>query len=391
MREVNKLLIVGRDNFLEVFNKVLELNTTSVRDKEKSKIQDTLLPESVLIAQFTEAAFSTVDDYTVMVWPRQAKDFDKIMTNKFTGIGVLISKEKGLLTVASLLPDTPAYNGGLDAGDVIEKVDGVGTKDMSLPCAVKNITGPAGTKVKLTIRRPGEEEARDIIITRDLDKVLGQLESDGLKGLILDLRSNTGGLLDSAVEVSDRFIEKGLIVSTRPRSRFVWTYASAHKGNTHPNYPLVILINRFSASASEIVSGALADVHYNRAILVGERTAGKGSVQGITHYPGEGARLKYTMAYYHLPSGQRVESKDAAKKEDREDWGIGPDVTVRLRIDELTRMSEVQRDNDVLARAGTDMRAVPLKKHGIEETLASDPQLAIGVLIVKSKLIEGMM
>jgi C-terminal processing protease CtpA/Prc len=135
----------------------------------------------------------------------------------------------------------------------------------------------------------------------------------------------------------------------------------------------------------------LADVHYNRAILVGERTAGKGSVQGITHYPGEGARLKYTMAYYHLPSGQRVESKDAAKKEDREDWGIGPDVTVRLRIDELTRMSEVQRDNDVLARAGTDMRAVPLKKHGIEETLASDPQLAIGVLIVKSKLIEGMM
>jgi carboxyl-terminal processing protease len=434
MREVNKLLIVGRDNFLEVFNKVLELNTTSVRDKEKSKIQDTLLPQSVLIAQFTEAAFSTVDDYTVMVWPRQAKDFDKIMTNKFTGIGVLISKEKGLLTVASLLPDTPAYNGGLDAGDVIEKVDGVGTKDMSLPCAVKNITGPAGTKVKLTIKRPGEEEARDIIITRaeitvptirgwqrteegrwlymideaskigyvrvtnfsdktaaDLDNVLGKLESDGLKGLILDLRSNTGGLLDSAVEVSDRFIEKGMIVSTRPRSRFVWTHAKANKENTHPDYPVVILINRFSASASEIVAGALADVHYNRAILVGERTAGKGSVQGITHYPGEGARLKYTMAYYHLPSGQRVESKDAAKKEGRDDWGIGPDVTVRLRTDELTRMSEVQRDNDVLARAGTDMRAVPLKKHGIEETLASDPQLAIGVLIVKSKLIEGMM
>jgi carboxyl-terminal processing protease len=215
-----------------------------------------------------------------------------------------------------------------------------------------------------------------------------------LEGLILDLRFNTGGLLDSAVAVTDKFLDDGLIVKTQPGPGFgKWpSYSPAHKSKTHPNYPLVVLINSGSASASEIVAGALADKTHNRAILVGTRTHGKGSVQGITHYPGGGAQLKYTMAYYHLPSGQRVESQEAMKKLGRTDWGVGPNVEVDLRSDELKEMIDVERDNDVLVQAGRNPPAADrpeLKKHTIEETLTSDPQLAVGLLIVKTELIKA--
>jgi carboxyl-terminal processing protease len=410
---------VTRSKFIEIFDKVLTLNKVTAQ-----------LPKRVLVAQFSEAALSALDRYTVMVWPRQVQEFEKMMTNQFTGIGIEISKQKGLLTVASLLPDTPAYNSGLDAGDVIELVDGIQTKDMSLTCAVKTITGPPGTEVELTIKRSGEEKTKNITITRAkitvptirgwqrtavgkrlymldeenkigyvritsfsggtadaLEKVLKELEAEGLKGLILDLRFNTGGLLDSAVAVTDKFIEEGLIVSTRPKG--LWTYLSARKGKTHPKYPLVVLINSYSASASEIVAGALADERHERAILVGERTHGKGSVQGITQLPEAGARLKYTMAYYHLPSGQRVESRDDMKKEGRSDWGVGPDIKIKLRNDEIRKMSQIQRENNVLVQASRDKNSAALKKHTVEETLAADPQLAVGVLVIKSKLIQA--
>ncbi|MFZ0033548.1 MAG: S41 family peptidase [Sedimentisphaerales bacterium] len=412
---------VSRDKFIDIFEKVLALNTTTVE-----------LPPQILIAHFAEASLSTLDPYTVVVWPKQVDDFEKMMTNEFTGIGIEISKEKGLLTVMSLLPDTPAYNSGLDAEDMIEKVNGIETKDMSLSCAVKNITGPAGTEVKLTIRRPGEDKTRDITITRakitvqtiqgwqrteagkwlymiderrkigyvrltsfsdkttsDLERVLLQLEAEGLNGLILDLRFNSGGLLSTAVEVSDEFLEEGPIVVTRPRSWVLATYASAHKMGTHPNYPLVILVNRYSASASEIVAGALADPLHNRASLVGERTHGKGSVQGIVSYPDGGGQLKYTMAYYYLPSGQRVKSQEEEKKQGKDDWGVAPDVEVKLRSDEFKKMFDVQRDNDVLVKADHNKEASPLKKHTAEESLSADPQLAVGLLVVRSKLIQA--
>jgi len=417
------LVGIRKDEFIDVFKKVLALNETTVQ-----------LPRRLLIVQFSEASLAVLDQYTVMVWPKQVEDFDKLMTNEFTGIGIEISKRKGLLTAVSLLPDTPAYGSGLDAGDVIVAVGGQPTKDMSLTCAVKNITGPAGTDVVLTVRRPDSKETRDITITRakitvptirgwqrtkagkwlymideerkigyvrltgfdertsaNLEKVLLQLEAQGMVegGLILDLRFNTGGLLDSAVEVADKFIKEGMIVSTRPRFQPIYSYKSAKKNGTHPNYPLVVLINSGSASASEIVAGALADEEYNRAVLVGERSHGKGSVQTITSYPQNGAQLKYTMANYFLPSGQKVESRETMEKLGREDWGIAPDVEVKLRSDELKKMLDVQRDNDVLVKADHDIDTVPLKKHTIEETLAVDVQLAIGVLVIKSKLIEA--
>lgn len=411
----------GKHKFLGVFEKVLKLNDTTVD-----------LPRSVVIAQFADAALSSLDPYTVIIWPRQVQDFEKMMTNEFTGIGIEISKRKGLLTVASLLPDTPAYKSGLDAEDVIEAVDGVKTKDMTLSCAVRKITGPKGTKVTLTIKRPGEEGTKEITITRgrivvptirgwqrtdagkwlymidegekigyvrltsfssgtasSLEKVLVELEAEGLRGFVLDLRSNTGGLLDSAVAVADKFVDKEWIVKRQPGFGRMPIYEQAHKKGTHPNYPLVILVNSRSASASEIVAGALADEVYKRAILVGTRTHGKGSVQGITGYPGEGAQLKYTMAHYHLPSDQRVESRDAMKKQGRNDWGVGPNVEVKLTSDEVKRMIEVQRDNDVLVQADHDYANDEPRKHTVEETLAADPQLAVGLLIIRSKLIQA--
>ncbi len=422
-----ELLEFSKNDFIEVFERILALNTATIQ-----------LPREVLIAQFSEAAMGALDPYTVMVWPRQAQDFEKMMTNEFTGIGIEISKPTGLLTVSSLLPDTPAYRSGLDAGEVIVAVDGVETKDMSLICAVHKITGPKGTKVTLTIKQPDEENTRDVTITRAkikvptirgwqrtetgkwlymidqqnkigyvrltsfseetpsaLEEVLNQLEQEGMKGLILDLRFNTGGLLESAVGVADEFLEDGLIVRTQPGFGRTPIFKMAKKKGTHPDYAMVILINSSSASASEIVAGALADEMYERAVLIGERTHGKGSVQGITQYPRGGAQLKYTMAYYHLPSGQRVKSQDAMEKQGRKDWGVGPDIKVKIgsdslmMSDELRKMLSVQRDNDVLVQVDRDEDRESPKKYTIEETLAADPQLAVAVLVIKTKLIQA--
>lgn len=422
----NGLVGLGRSRFLEIFSKVLDLNKTTVD-----------LPEPLLISQFSEAALAALDPYTVIVWPKQVQDFEQMMTNEFTGIGIEISRVKGLLTVASLLVDTPAYNSALDAGDVIEKVDGLPTKDMTLFCAAKKIKGPAGTKVNLTIRRPSEDKGVEdkvfeTTITRDtivvptvrgwqrvkdgkwlymvdeenkigyvrltsfssdtslgLENALRELEDEGMRGLILDLRNNTGGLLDQAVAVVDKFVDEGTIVSRQPRAGQMAIYEEAHRRGTHPNYPLVILINSRSASASEIVAGALADPVHKRAVLVGTRTHGKGSVQGITGYLGKGAQLKYTMAYYHLPSGQKVESQEVAEKKGTKDWGVAPNVEVDLRNDETKKMLEVQRQNDVLVKADHEQTNEDFKKHTVKETLATDPQLAVGLLVVRSKLIQS--
>jgi carboxyl-terminal processing protease len=408
----------SKDSFIGTFEKVLELNLDTAK-----------MPEGVVISQFSEASLATLDPYTVLVWPRDVSEFEQQMTNEFTGIGIEIGRQNGQLTVSSLLPDTPAYSSQLDVGDVIEKVDGMATKDVPLSCAVSRIKGPAGTKVTLTIKRPGKEKTFDIVLTRakivvptlrgwertdngkwlrmvdpndkigyirltsfseataaDTDASLKSLEAAGMKGLILDLRFNPGGFFDSSIAVADEFLDDGLIVITR--SRFgTPSYAAAHKKGTHPDYPMVVLINAGSASASEIVAGALSDPSHKRAILVGERTHGKGVVQGISQYPGDGAQLKYTMANWYLPSGQKIKSQEEAKKEGKSDWGVGPDVPVSVRSDEFRKMFELQRDNDVLVNVGHDVNS-PVKKHTIEETIAADPQLLTGILVVKSELIR---
>lgn len=413
---------LNEKSFLRLFDDVLQLNGSTVQ-----------LPEGVLIWHIAQAALESLDPHTMIAWPRERADFDKQINNEFAGIGVEISKPEGHLTISSLLMDTPAYRAGLDAGDVIEGVDGVPTKDMSLTCAVKKITGPRGTKVALTIRRPGEDKAREITIVRDrivvptiygwqrteqgqwrylidpnsriayvrissfsaetasdLEKVLRTLEDQGLKGLILDLRWNQGGLLPAALRVADMFIREGVILKVKP-GLYGGTADSAQAAaeGTHPDYPLVILVNDISASASEIVAGVLADPKHERAVLVGERTHGKGSVQSIEDSALDGAELKYTTAYYYLPSDQRVSSREAMEKLGRKDWGVGPDVEIPLRADEVRAMVEAQRANDVLAQADRATTKEPLQRRTAEQLLAADPQLAIGLLVAKAQIIAA--
>jgi carboxyl-terminal processing protease len=408
---------LSKDQFLRMFGHILAINSATIK-----------LQEQIVVWHFADACMNTLDPHTMIIWPKQVEDFEKNMTNEFTGIGVEISKRDGFLKAASLLPDTPAYNSGLDAGDIIEAVNGESTKEMTITCAVSKITGPAGTKVVLTVRRPNEEETRKIEITRakivvpttrgwcrddskgwlyfvddkdkigyvrvtqfsattaaDLDAILIKLEGEGMKTLILDLRYNSGGYLQSAADITDLFVEKGTIVSTQPRVGLP-TWETANKKGTHPNYPLVILINSGSASASEIVSGALADKTFSRAILVGEQSYGKGSVQTISPYPGGGAQLKYTMAYYHLPSGQRVNDRYAMEKLGKKDWGIKPDVKIELTNEEIKKVLDIERDNDVVAAADHKQK---LTRHNLTETLEADSQLAIAVLVAKTKLVES--
>ncbi len=413
-------LPLSRDKFLDLFDNVLKLNKTTVE-----------LPEEIVVAFFAEASLDEVDPYTNLVWPWQITEFEKSMTQEFTGIGIEINKTEGKLSVASLLPDTPASVSGLDAEDVIEKVDGEPTAEMTLQCAVRKITGTAGTKVTLTVRHKGSDKSEDITITRakivvptvrgwqrtddgkwfymidekygigyvritnfsettseQFESVLLQLEKQGMKGLILDLRYNTGGYLQSAVDICDKFIAEGPIVGTRPRFG-VRTSEVATKKGTHADYPLVILINGGSASASEIVAGALQDPMYRRALLVGTRSYGKGSVQTVFGFSGDKAQLKYTMAYYHLPSGQRVESQFDAEKAGKKEWGVEPDVKVEMISDEIKNLAEAQRDNDVLSKANHDNLVAPLKRHSAAELMEADPQLNVAVMVVKTELIAG--
>ncbi len=405
---------------VQLFNDVLTLNDTTLG-----------LPKEVLIAHFTEAALSSLDPFTNIVWPWNVRDFEKSMTQQFSGIGVEISKVADAIKIGSLLPDTPAYRAGLDAEDEIISVNGESTAKMTIFCAVDKITGPKGTKVNLTIRRPATGKTWDVIIVRDkivvqplrgwqrsadgkwnwmidpanrigyvrlttftetsgpdLDATLKELEDNGgLNGLILDLRYNPGGYLQSAAEVVDLFVKEGVIVKSTPRQGFS-TYEIAHAKGTHPDYPLVVMINESSASASEIVSGALQDPKHSRAILVGERSYGKGSVQVVSGYSGGGSQMKYTIAYYHLPSDQQVKNRYQMEKLGRKDWGIAPDVEVKINTAELKEMIEMQRDNDVLVQADHDESLSENKHSTLAQTLDSDPQLAMALLVVQSKLIE---
>lgn len=414
---------ISKDGFTDVFEQVLALN-----DSPYTGIG---LPPALLIAKFAEGALSALDPYTVIYWPSQAQNFEKAVTNQFSGIGIKFSKDEGLTKIVAVLPDTPAHKSGLRVGDIIKTVDGIETKDVSSDCVGKKITGPEGTKVTVTITHPDENQSFDITLDRariiipsihgwqqteegewlymidslnkigyvrvssfnsqttdDFEKALCQLEKNGLKGLILDLRSNPGGLLTAAVEIADKFTSEGLIVRTEPRYGMS-TYVSAHQEGTHADYPVVVLINPFTASSSEILAGALQDQKYNRAILVGQRSYGKGSVQSITNYCGNGTQLKYTAAYYHLPSGQRVESRDLAGKSSGKNWGISPNVNVELRSNELREIASFQKANELVETVGQEDVLNCAKRYSSQETVDADPQLAIGLLALKSKMIQS--
>jgi carboxyl-terminal processing protease len=291
----------------------------------------------------------TLDPHSAFMPPSTYKEMQEETRGRFEGLGIEISIKEGILTAVSPIEDTPAFRAGILAGDQILKIDGEVTKNLSLMDSVKRLRGPRGTKVTITIMREGFPKPKDFTLVRDvipvrsvrhelleknygyvrlsqfqektdveLDTHLKALEEESkgtLKGLILDLRNNPGGLLDQAVKVSDRFLETGLIVSMEGRREEQKMKFYAHSSGTIPPYPLVVLINGGSASAAEIVAGAIQD--HGRGILIGTQTFGKGSVQTIFPLK-DGSGLRLTTARYFTPSGRSIQAK-----------GVTPDILVR--------------------------------------------------------------
>ncbi len=324
---------------IEIFTEVLrqiEKNYVEPQDPQK------------LIHGAIKGMVSSLDPHSSFMTKEENAELMMKTKGSFTGIGIVITIKDNILTVISPIEGTPAYKAGIKAGDKIIQIEDKSTKDMTMMEAVNKIRGPKGTKVKLTIMREKTDEPLEFSITRDviplksvrhqlltpevgyvrisdfqsntakdLSKALKSLEKDHkLNGLILDLRTNPGGLLSQSIEISDLFLDSGTIVTTKGRNSSQNVSATAHKNKIERKYPIVVLVNSGSASAAEIVAGALQD--NKRALILGTRTFGKGSVQTIVPLS-DGSGLRLTTARYYTPSGKSIQSS-----------GITPDIELEF-------------------------------------------------------------
>ncbi len=339
-RWVPNVAAVGRQDYesLEVFSNILSI-------VKKNYVED--VETKSLVSGAINGMLHSLDPHSAYLTPELYKDLQSDTQGRFGGLGIEITVKGGILTVVSPIEDTPAAKAGIKPGDQIFKIEEEFTKDMTLVDAVKKMRGVKGTKINLTVRREGAADllefslVRDIIRVqsvrsrtlqpgygyvrlaqfqersdRDLQRALDKLtaEKGGMKGLVLDLRNNPGGLLTQAVRVSDIFLDSGLIVYTEGRIETQKQKYFAHKEGTEANFPLVVLVNGGSASASEIVAGALQD--HNRAVVLGTKTFGKGSVQTILPLDDNSA-LRLTTARYFTPKGRSIQAT-----------GIVPDIVV---------------------------------------------------------------
>jgi len=331
---------------LNLFGEVFE----RVRAEYVDDVSDDSLVESAINGMLT-----SLDPHSNYLNTKNFNDMKVQTRGEFGGLGIEVSMENGLVKVVSPIDDTPAAHAGLKPGDLITHLDGDPVQGMTLPEAVEKMRGPVSSEIKLTIRREGKEpfDVKLIRATIKIQSVRSHLEGDNiayirittfneqtdvglnnamknlkqqaggkLLGLILDLRNDPGGLLDQAVAVADAFLEKGEIVSTRGRRSEDAQRYNARPGDIAAGLPIAVLINGGSASASEIVAGALQDHH--RAILLGTKSFGKGSVQTIIPLPGHGA-MRLTTARYYTPSGRSIQAK-----------GIDPDIVVEAAKIEKT-------------------------------------------------------
>ncbi|MBT7682479.1 MAG: S41 family peptidase [Nitrospina sp.] len=324
----------------------------------------------------------SLDPHTSYLPPTSYKEMQVETTGKFGGLGIEISIRDGVLTVVSPIDDTPAFKVGLKAGDKIIKIEDESTLDMTLQDAVSRLRGETGSPINITIFRETFKAPKEFTIVRaiikvrsvihklykkdigyikirsfskntsvDLDKALGELEKKEISKLILDLRNNPGGLLNQAVEVTDRFLNReNLIVYTKGRSDEQNMRFTSHDKVAGVAYPLIILVNSGSASASEIVAGALQDL--NRAIILGTPTFGKGSVQTIIPLS-DGSALRLTTARYYTPSGRVIQEN-----------GIEPDIIIEREIpEELEDDKEKEKESEEKTRLRRFLREKDLKKH----------------------------
>ena len=355
---------------------------------------------------------TALDPHSSYMSADEFKELQEETKGSFSGIGIEITIRDSILTAVSPIEGTPAFKAGIRSGDQIIRINGETTKGMTLMQAVKKLRGKKGTRVDLTIHRPATREIKEISLvrdviplhsvkamllepgmlyaritnfqtttTRDLRTELDRaLKKGALHGLILDLRDNPGGLLDQAVKVADIFLDSGIIVSTRGRDQEQDMVFRAHRTSGRFNFPMVVLVNNGSASASEIVAGALQD--HRRAIILGTETFGKGSVQTIIPMP-NGAGIRLTTARYYTPSGDSIQ-----------ETGIRPDVVVEYREPATEKKTPEpawnirEKDlphhlpNDGKKKKPADTSAAEQKK--VRELLARDNQLRTGLIVLKS-------
>lgn len=306
-----------------------------------------------LIYGAMEGMLLSLDSYSQFLTPDDYKNLLVETEGKFGGLGIEITIKDGILTVVSPIEDTPAWEAGIKAGDIILKIEGELTKDITLNEAVKKMRGKPGTKITLTILRDKDRTVEDIPVVRgiikikdikravilendigyvriaefregtaaDLRKALSKLQKGNLRALVIDVRNNPGGLLSSAVDIASQFIKEGeVIVSTKSRSEPERVYKSLPLADKYLDMPIVVLINKGSASGSEILASALRE--NNRAILLGEKTFGKGSVQTIIPMS-DGSALRLTTSKYYTPNGSSIHEK-----------GVDPDIVVSKVVNE---------------------------------------------------------
>jgi carboxyl-terminal processing protease len=345
----------------------------------------------------------SLDSHSQFMDPDTYREMRVETEGKFGGLGIEITIKDGILTIISPIEGTPAFKAGLRPNDKVVKIDGVSTKDITLTEAVKKLRGEPGTSVTLTVLREEEKEVLDVVVVRgiieirsikeasiledkvgyvrvvefqentpkDLAKALVGLKAKGMDSLILDLRNNPGGLLNISAKVSEMFLPQGkMVVSTKGRVKNQDMIFKSTYGRPYLDFPLIVLVNEGSASASEIVAGALRD--NKRGIVVGTKTFGKGSVQTVIPLP-DGSAIRLTTAVYFTPSGQAINNK-----------GIVPDVVIEKPKEIKARYS---KDKDDKSEEEVFEKAEPESKEKVEEKEIKlkmrDAQLQAAIDLIK--------
>ena len=334
---------------ISIFAKAIELIRQDYVDGNKTGYHD-------LITAALKGMLSSLDPHSQFMDPDDFRDMQEDTRSRFNGLGIEVSMKNGLPTVVTAMEDTPAAKAGILSGDQILKINGISTERMDLQDAINILRGPTGRKVTLTLLRPSTKEIKDYALERaeikvqsvkgarlleaeltgpfkigyirliqfneptaeELSKALDELQKQGMQALILDLRNNPGGLLNSAVDVCAQFLPPNTkVVSTQGRvASQQHDYSTSGARKERPNFPMAVLINEASASGAEIAAGALKDLH--RAILVGETTFGKGSVQNVMQLP-DGSAVRFTTAKYYTPGKQVIQGN-----------GVTPNIRVTM-------------------------------------------------------------